>query len=190
MNEQESIHIIMKMIDRTKENLKEQSIFYLVWGWSIFIAASVEYALLMLTDYPHHYFVWPVAILFASASTIFLAAKRQKTKGVSTYADRALRYLWASWTVPLFFVITFAAFGGFTWATSYLFIIVLYGMGSTVSGGILNFKPLVYGGIFSFILAVIVLVVGLYTHFPTMLLFLSLSILGSFLIPGYLLRKS
>jgi len=146
--------------------------------------------LLMLTDYPHHYFVWPVAVLFAVATTIYLAAKTKKSKKVSTYADRSLRYLWAAWSVPLFFVLLFPAFGGYSWGASYLFVIALYGLGATVSGGILNFKPLVYGGIFSFALAALVLFSSLYTHFPTMLLFLALSILGSFLIPGYLLRKS
>jgi hypothetical protein len=90
----------------------------------------------------------------------------------------------------LFIIIAFPSFGGYSWSASYLLIIALYGMGTSVSGGILSFKPLVVGGMFSFALAVIIMITGWYSDFSTMLLCLALSILGSYLIPGYLLRKS
>jgi len=190
MTEQESLQIILSMIDKTKSNLKHQSGFYLVWGWSIFIATSLEYGILVLSDYPYHFLVWPIAILFAIAATIFLSTKMKGEKRVTTYADKALKYLWASWSVVLFLVLAFPAFGNFSWGDAYLFIIALYGLGAAASGGVLNFKPLIYGGIFSFVLAAVAMVTRLYSDFPTMLLFLALSILGSFLIPGFLLRKS
>lgn len=190
MNEKESIDIIMNMIDRTKENLRDQSVYYLVWGWSIFLAATIEYGLITIADYPHHYVVWPIAILFAVAITIFLAVRASKEKRTVTYADRALSYLWATWSAVLLIVLVFSASGGFEWGEAYLFVIALYGMGSTVSGGILNFKPLIYGGIISLVLALVAIIVGWYQDFPTMLLLLAVSIFVSFLVPGFLLRKS
>ncbi|MGB6036723.1 MAG: hypothetical protein WBG42_10690 [Cryomorphaceae bacterium] len=190
MTENESLEIILKMIDRTKENLKQQSGFYLIWGWSIFAAASLEYVLLKFFEYPNHAIVWPIAILFGVAGSIYLGSKLNREKRVVSYADKALKYLWASWSAMLLIVIVFPAFGGYSWAESYLLIIALYGMGPLVSGGILSFKPLVIGGIFSFALAVIVMITGWYSDFSTMLLCLALSILGSYLIPGFLLRKS
>lgn len=190
MNEKESLDIILNMIDRTKDNLKQQSGFYLIWGWCIFAAASVEYVLLQFLEYPNHPIVWPFAILFGVAASIYLGSKLKREKRVVSYADRALHYLWASWSAMLFIILIFPAFGGYSWSSTYLLIIALYGMGPLVSGGILSFKPLVFGGIFSFVVAIIVMVTGWYTDFATMLLCLALSILGSYLIPGYLLRKS
>lgn len=190
MTENESLEIIIKMIDRTKDNLKQQSGFYLIWGWSIFTAASLEYILLQFFAYPNHPIVWPFAILFGVAASIYLGSKLNREKRVVTYADKALKYLWASWSVMLFIIIAFPSFGGYSWSASYLLIIALYGMGTSVSGGILSFKPLVVGGMFSFALAVIIMITGWYSDFSTMLLCLALSILGSYLIPGYLLRKS
>lgn len=190
MTEKESIEIIMNMIDRTKENLKEQSGFYLIWGWSIFSAAIVEYVLLVFYQYSHHYFVWPVAILIAVASTIFLATKMNGRKQVTTYADKALNYLWATWSAMLLLVLVFSAVGGISWGVSYVLIVALYGMATLISGGILGFKPLIYGGVFSLALALVIMITGWYKDFPNMLLALSASISASFLIPGFLLRKS
>ncbi|MEM9051555.1 MAG: hypothetical protein AAGC47_05840 [Bacteroidota bacterium] len=190
MTEKESLEIIMNMIDRTKENLKEQSGFYLIWGWSIFTAAIVEYVLFVFVDYPHHYFVWPVAILIAVASTIFLATKMNGKKQVTTYADKALNYLWATWSAMLLLVLVFPAVGGISWGVSYVLIIALYGMGTLISGGILSFKPLIVGGIISLAIALVTMITGWFNDFPSMLLALSASICSSFLIPGFLLRKS
>ncbi|MCH2215868.1 MAG: hypothetical protein MK086_11915 [Flavobacteriales bacterium] len=190
MTEKESLEIIINMIDRTKENLKEQSGFYLIWGGSIFLAALVEYVLFVFYAYPHHYIVWPVSILIAVAATIFMATKMNRKKQVRTYTDKALNYLWATWSAMLFLVLVFSAVGGISWATSYVLIIALYGMGTLISGGILNFRPLIIGGMISLAIALVSIITGWFSDFPSMLLALCASISASFLVPGYLLRKS
>jgi hypothetical protein len=191
MNEKESLEVIRDMIDRTKSNLRYQSPFYLIWGWLIFLAALLEYSLLTwMPEFTHHHVVWPVAILIGVASTIFLSARRTDSKRVTTYADRALLYFWSSWSFLLMLFLVYSVVMDLSWGSSYAFIIGLYGMGATVSGGILKFNTLVYAGIFSFILAAISLLLGFVAQFDTMLLFLALSIFVSYLIPGYKLRRS
>jgi hypothetical protein len=178
------------MIDRTKDNLRQESPFSLVWGGAICEAAILEYGLLVFSEYPNHHVVWPVAILIAVALTVYLGMRIDQQKRVKTYADRALNYLWGSWSAMLFIVLLFPAFNGYSWSAAYVFIVALYGMGTTISGGVLSFRPLIYGGIFSLVLAALTMVTGWHNDFPTMLLILAISILGSFLIPGFLLRRS
>jgi len=191
MNERESLDLIRDMIDRTKSNLRQQSSFYLIWGWVVLLATLTEYVLLLwFSDFQHHYVVWPIAVLIGIASTLFMASKMSESKKVTTYADRALTYFWSSWSFFLALLLVYAAIGGMSWAHAYALIIALYGMGATVSGGILKFKTLVYGGIFSSLLAVLALFFGFAESFSTMLLFLAISIAVSYLLPGYRLRKS
>jgi hypothetical protein len=67
----------------------------------------------------------------------------------------------------------------------------LYGLGTFISGGILKFKPLVFGGIASFVLvALTVFIPALSESFNGALLMLAASIIVSYLIPGYMLKRS
>ncbi len=64
-------------------------------------------------------------------------------------------------------------------------IISLYGLGTFVSGGILKFKPLIFGGIFSWVIAIVALFIPeIYS-----LLMVSLSVIVAYLIPGYMLKS-
>ena len=70
-------------------------------------------------------------------------------------------------------------------AAVYPIIIVLYGIGTFVSGGALKFMPLKAGGIVCWILAVIAIRVD----FEYQLLLIAAAVLIAYLIPGYLLKQ-
>jgi hypothetical protein len=63
---------------------------------------------------------------------------------------------------------------------------VLYGMGLFLSGGALQFKPLIYGGIFCWLCAI----AGFEMQNIYLLLILALAVLGGYIIPGYLLKMN
>jgi hypothetical protein len=74
--------------------------------------------------------------------------------------------------------------GKIPWQTTYPLIISLYGLGTFVSGGVLKFKPLIIGGIACWIISIIAFLVP-----PmTVLLLTALSVVVSYLIPGYMLK--
>ena len=70
------------------------------------------------------------------------------------------------------------------WEHCYPFYMLMYAMGTFVTGRALKFPPLVWGAIASWILAV----VATFTSYETNMLLTSLAILLSYIIPGYLLR--
>jgi hypothetical protein len=63
--------------------------------------------------------------------------------------------------------------------------LALYGMPTVISGTILRFRPLILGGIFCWILALISTV----TAYPYQLLLLGAAVIAAWIIPGYLLRN-
>jgi hypothetical protein len=64
------------------------------------------------------------------------------------------------------------------------FFILLYGLGTFISGSIIQFRPLVVGGIIAFILAI----VSVFAPYDYQVLFAAGAILFSYIIPAYLLR--
>ena len=77
MNENQSLEVIRKMMNHGKINFKEQSIFYLIWGWAAFAAGIIEYALLHF-EYAYHPIVWPISMTLAGVTSGILGAKQGK----------------------------------------------------------------------------------------------------------------
>ena len=64
------------------------------------------------------------------------------------------------------------------------FFIMLYGLGTFVSGSIIQFRPLVIGGIIAWALAI----GSVYAEYDYQMLFGAAAILISYIIPAYMLR--
>ena len=72
------------------------------------------------------------------------------------------------------------------WETSvFPFFIMMYGLGTFVSGSILQFRPLVIGGIIAWALAI----GAVYVEYDYQMLFGAAAILVSYIIPAYMLRS-
>jgi len=190
MNEQDSINVIKEMIDNSRQNIKDQSPFYLWWGSLVFIAAVVEYILFVLLESPDHWWVWPITTILGGVGSGIIGWRQEKRAKVKTFIDRAMSYVWGGWIMIFLITIVWAAVSGINWAQIFTIIIAFYGVGTFISGGILRFKPLMIGGLVSLVLAIFCIVLNLDQSFPNMLIALALSILVSYLIPGFLLRKA
>jgi hypothetical protein len=195
MTEQESLTVIKEMIERSRTNFKEQSFYYLMWGWLVVGAILVE-AFLFNQGASYHWIVWPIMGFGGGITSGIYGRMQGKKAGHSTHIDRAMSYVWIGFIMYLFVVLILSATGKFGnaakgWNTSFLLIMGLYGLGTFISGGILKFKPLVFGGIASFVLvALTVFIPALSESFNGALLMLAASIIVSYLIPGYMLKRS
>jgi hypothetical protein len=190
MDEKESLAVIQKMIDTSKRNLSDNAVFYLLWGWLVIAAVVVEYILLMVMHVDWHAIVWPVFMGAGAAASIIIGMRSKSKSGHTTFIGKAMRVFWAGWLAFLLLLITSTIFGSNDWGRTYSLIIAFYGMGTVISGGILKFKPLVWGGVASFVLSLICIFSGLDSYFPNMLVAVAVSIIVSYLIPGYLLKKA
>jgi hypothetical protein len=103
---------------------------------------------------------------------------------VKTYPERAMNHLWIAFLVTLFSVLF--GMGKVGLEASYPIIMLLYGLGTFVSGGILKFNPLRIGGIVAWICGTL----AFHVSFSDQLLLIMVAIIASYIIPGHLLANS
>ena len=183
---QQSLLLIQSMIDKTKANISHNRIYFLLWGWLSFIGITGQFLLKVVLHYKHHYNIWFITLVGVAFSLIY-SAKHQNRQRTRTYIGEAMGYLWSGMAAAFFvlsFIITFLQVDKSGWLYCYPFFILLYGLGTFVSGRILQFTPLVVGGVFNWLLAC----AAVFFPFDYQLLFAAAAILTSYIIPGHLLQ--
>jgi hypothetical protein len=179
------LNVIYEMIENSKTRIRENAFFYLLWGWLVLIA-SLSHFIMIKFDIFYSFLAWPVIMTAGMIISVIAGIRMGRRAGYHTYIDTAMIYLWYGFFFTLLVILSYSIAGKIPWEISNALIITMYGLGTFVSGGILKFKPLIVGGICCWIIALCAFFVqGEYT-----LLLVSFSIIISYLIPGYLLRKA
>jgi len=178
----DSLQLIRNMIDKTREGVYDSSKYFLVWGWGAFLACTGQFILKVVYNRPDHYKVWFITFLCALISIVISISDNKKVR-VKTYAGESMGYLWTGLGITFFVIsLVFIKFG---WQHCYPFFMVLYGLGTFVSGKILKYVPLVAGGLISFGLAA----VSVWLPYEYQMLCAAGALLVSYIIPAHLLRK-
>lgn len=179
---EQSLQLIRTMLEKTRQDISDDSIYYLVWGWLTFFACTGQFILKHVYDYPKHYLVWWV-ILLGVAFSIYHGMREDGKRRVTTYVGDSIKYLWIGMGIAYFVLSMILTKIG--WETTiFPFFIMLYGLGTFVSGSIIKFRPLVLGGLIASGLAI----GAAYADYDYQMLFGSAAILVSYIIPAYLLR--
>lgn len=179
---QESLLIIQTMIDKAKNTVADNSFYFLLWGWLVFAASLLQFILKVIIQFPYHYAAWSL-MLVGGVVSVFHSVKENRNKKVKTYIEEVLNYLWIGIVISyILLVIIFSRTG---WHNSFPFYMMMYAIGSYVTGRALKFSPLVWGAMGSWILAI----VSTFTSYDVNILLGALAILVSYIIPGYLLRN-
>ncbi|WP_018615814.1 hypothetical protein [Segetibacter koreensis] len=179
---QESLQLITKMIENTKNSISDRSHYFLLWGWAVVIGCLTQYFLKVILNYPKHYYAWLVTPI-AIALHFVLKYRDRKKDRVKTFINEANAYLWTSIGLS-FFALGFV-FAQIGWQYCYPFYILLYGIGTYISGRLLKFKPMIIGGLLCFVL----MIVCVYQPYDVQMLITAFAVVISYIIPGYLLRN-
>ncbi len=182
---QQSLQLIQAMIVKTKAKLSQNSIYFLLWGWVTFIAILGQFFLKVVLHYKHHYLVWLITIPTVIASIVY-TARTHKKHTVKTYVGESMSYVWTGIGISFFVLSIIITNTNGGWVNAWPFFILFYGLGTFISGKILQFTPLTVGGIFNWVLAVLCM----YVNFDYQLLMAAAAILTSYIIPGHLLRSN
>lgn len=182
--EQQGIKVIQDMIENTKAKFRDNGFFYLLWGWLVLIA-SASHFIMMSMGIEYFWVAWPVTMMIGGITSGVVGYRMGKKAQVKTFFDTAVVSLWYAFTITLFIVLISAGAGKISWQMSNVFIIALYGLGTFISGKIMEYKPLIFGGIFSWVVAV----VGIFLPPMYSMPLVSVSIIVSYLIPGYMLKS-
>ncbi len=180
---EESLQIIQGMIDKTKNSVADKSFYFLLWGWLVFIASLLQFILKVIVHTPWHPIVWNLMFIGAIVS-IFYSRKEKGKRRVKTYVDEGIKNVWISIGVCQGLIILIFIQNQ-QWEYCYTFFMLLYAIGCFVTGRLLNFAPLVWGAIASWMLVII----STFSSYDYNILLMATAILVSYIIPGYLLRR-
>ncbi|MES2374760.1 MAG: hypothetical protein V4557_19440 [Bacteroidota bacterium] len=182
LNAQESLTLIMQVISQTKENLKQHSFIFLLWGWLLSIASIVRFVFQTETDFKYYFIPFPILALIGIVSTVVFY-KRKEQRPPETHLNYFIKRLWLVMAAG-FAVIVFVSV--YQNVVSFTYTLILAGVGTFVTGLVMKFNPFLTGGICFFISAVCCV----FVPDEYKVLIHGGAIIAGYIIPGYLLKNS
>jgi hypothetical protein len=180
----ESLAIIQTMVNKSRNSIKNESVFYLLWGWLVFSAAILHYLGQFVFGIQESPLVWAILMPLGGVASAIIGFKKSKSgeKNVG-YPDKVISVTFLGFLGAIAFTILLGALKG--WVVAYPVFMMLYGWVCIISGAVLRFKPFIFGGIAALFLAVL----ALFFTFDFQLLLLAAAIVVSYLIPAHMLRN-
>jgi hypothetical protein len=180
MTGEESLKVITSMINKTRVNVTQSSFHLLFWGWLIFACSLSEFLLYKFASFTNAWYVWFFVIPGVFVSMIYGFTKGRKAS-LHTYAEGIYVWVWMAFLIAS--VVLFIVHSSQMESVS-KYILLVAAMPTFISGIVLKFKPLIWGGISMWVLA-------LAAHFggdTISGLAVPAAMITGYLIPGYILR--
>ena len=152
LNEKESLEIITRMIQNTQKKMERGAgAPFLIWGYATAITTLTVWLVIRFTlNYQFNY-LWFMIPVFGG---LFMLLRKKQQKGVHTYIDKVITYIWIV-LGGTGFLLSMMSIMSLMWNFPILFvIIIIMGMGSVLTGLVIDFKPTVIGGVIGLLLCI------------------------------------
>jgi hypothetical protein len=191
MTPEESLNLIGEVISNTRNNLKTDSFFFLLWGWLIIIASLLEALILWnagrMNDWKDVGLLsglnWCGLVIIGMIIQVFYIKKHYVKRGYRTFFEKVISYLWILSAFIIFLIVYLA---GTRHESPEPYILASVCIPTVITGIITRFKPLVIGGLLFIVFSVIA--VNVETDWLRSLVS-AVALIFGYLIPGYLLRR-
>jgi hypothetical protein len=198
---EESLALITQMIGRAKNAYKDSGISSMMWGLVIAICSLVRFVELSLgSRLPFDIFL---LTFIAIIPQIFIGLREKKMRQARTYEDTVMSYVWwgfgicvflTSFTLNMIWSKYAPLLDGWKQAGNGIpfklydyqlsFFLIIYGLPTFITGGVMKFRPMLYGGILCWVCCI----VSLFTPVKTDLLLTALAALCAWFIPGVIMQ--
>lgn len=180
---EESLQIITGMIGKAKSNFARGGSFYfLLWGSFIALADFGHFGLMKFTDYNHPYIVWLLVIPAVIITIVYSIRKAGKRRVVPSSFDRIYGKLW--WAIFVCILMVLAFMSNLNYQTTPV-ILLFSAVGTYVTGEVLRFRPLIFGGVGLAICATIAFLVPIDFQY----LVAGIGMCLGYIVPGIMLKK-
>jgi hypothetical protein len=191
MTPEESLNLIGEVISNTRSNLKTDSFFFLLWGWLIVVASLIEALVLWnagrMNDWKNVNLLsgisWGGLVVIGWIIQFFYIKKHYVKRGYKTFFERVIAYLWIVSVIIIFLMVYVA---GTRHESPEPYILAAITITTVITGIMTRFKPLIVGGLFFILFAVIAVNIQP-AYFKSIVS--AVALICGYLIPGYMLRK-
>lgn len=181
MDPLQGLQKIAEVIGKTKENIKDQSFCFLLWGWLIAIASFSFFILHSYTSFTLYFLPFPILAIGGIIATIYYY--NGKRYASETYLGYYLKILWLVLGLGFILVVCINVAEHYP---PFTYTILISGIGTLVSGVVLRFRPLIVGGVLFLLFSV----ASVFVTDSTKPLLQGIAVIAGYLIPGYLLKYS
>jgi hypothetical protein len=198
-SEKESLALITDMIQKTKESFHDTGFGPIMWGSVITICSLVTFCS-MHFKVALPFDVWILTII-AIIPSVYYSYRENKIKGAKTYNDIAMDYTWTAFGISMFaliFIINVIAYDLQHTIPNYMQVrgdfrllnhttalqLVVYAIPTFITGGIMKFKTMLWGGVLCWALAI----VSCFTNTKIDMLLMATAVIFAWLIPGLMLN--
>lgn len=183
LNEKESLDLIARMIQNTQGRLEQGTgAPMLIWGYTTVVTTIIVWLTVKQTLNYHYNYLW---FLIPVVGSICMFLRKRRPKGVRTYIDQVVGYIWIVLGVTGF-LLSMVSILSAAWNLPILFIIIIImGMGSTLTGLVTDFKPMVVGGVLGLIISILHYLIPGY---DVKMLTFAFAFVVMYIIPGHILN--
>ena len=133
--------MIAEAIQTARRQFNEKGTIFLMWGWMVTIAAITQYILIKM-EVANNSLPWLLMPLAAIIHVFIMRNERQEP--VKTHVGTIVGRLWLA--IGLSIAITLGMMFHLK-ANTYPVLMILYAIGTFVTGQALSVRPLIYGAI-------------------------------------------
>ena len=143
LKEKESLELIAQMIQNTKNRMETNcGMPFLLWGYTTVFTSLLVWLLVTYTQNNNWQYLWFMLPIIGGTGTYLSARNQQPT--VKSHLDKVISYIWLVFGTAGFLISLLAMF---FWKLPILFIILLLmGMGTTLTGLVINYKTVTICG--------------------------------------------
>jgi hypothetical protein len=175
--------VITDAIGRTRDNFKENSFYFMVWGWLIAIASFAFFGLHQYTDFKLYFILFPILVTVGIVVSVKHYRKQRSAVPTESYSSYFLSRLWMVLGISYSVVVFINVSQGLT---PFTYNLIIAGIGTLVSGLVMQFKPMIAGGVLFLIAAV----ASIFIPEDYKALLHGAAVITGYLIPGSLLKGS
>lgn len=178
-----SLKVIYEMIESAKTRIGKNYFYYLFWGYLVAATSLLEFFLIRF-GYEQHYLVWPVFMLTGVLVSLGFYFRSNKKTMSRTFISTSMGYLWSGWVISFTIIIVFVNLRQ-DYGLILPMIMAMYGLAIFVAGGMVSFRPLIFGAVLTWIASCI----SYFVPYQIQLLILTGTLILSYIIPGHILRN-
>jgi len=178
---QQSLDIIRQMIEQAQGKVQKNSLYLILWGWVVAGCNFGVYALVRFTDFDYPYSLW-LLVIPAWIITMLHSRKQDRQAGAQSHLDRINMWLWICAGIAIAPIVIFGYKINYNINPLTLNLVAVP---TFLTGMIVRFRPLLFGGISLFVLGIVSFLVDPVTQH----LVAGIAIITGYLVPGYLLKS-